>query len=189
MIQPDAYVRRLTFKQREDHQGAKGTAIRNQFGSSPLRAHRWGGSISPNSASISRARSPVADLRKRIFIALSYRRMGKASSGREFFTAPDVLSPMEFLSFSTSLNVFPSLSFLFLFPSSSTYCISRDPTCILLPLRNDLDSTRVLVIRFARGSKDWHASENTWSVGLSSDNRTVARKGHGRLSRKGWRRD
>jgi len=60
------------------------------------------GFISPNSASISRARSPVANLQRRIFIALSYRRMGKASSEREFFIAPDVLSPMEFLFFRLS---------------------------------------------------------------------------------------
>jgi len=40
MIQPDAYVRCLTFKQGEDHQGAKGVAIRNQFGSSAPRGRR-----------------------------------------------------------------------------------------------------------------------------------------------------
>lgn len=44
--------------------------------SAPLRYS----SISPNSPSISRAKSPGTDPRKRIFIALSYRRMGKASS-------------------------------------------------------------------------------------------------------------
>lgn len=119
MTQPGAYVRRLTFKQTR---GLPGRERRRDMKSIWVICHRrLAGSISPNSASISRARSPVAEAATcgreyllRCLIVAS----GKASSGREFFTAPDVLSPMEFLSFSTSFSVPPSLSLLSLFHSS-----------------------------------------------------------------------
>lgn len=63
------------------HRRERRRAIRNQFGSSGSRRRAVCCiSISRNFASISRARSPETDPRKRIFIALSYRRMGKASS-------------------------------------------------------------------------------------------------------------
>lgn len=88
MIQPDAYVRRLTFKQRED-QGAKGAAIRNQFGSSAPRRRRWGGSISPNSASTSRARSQTCGreyLLHCLIVAWEKRAAGENSSPRRTFS-------------------------------------------------------------------------------------------------------
>lgn len=177
MIQLGTYVRRLTFKQRwgPPRRGRRRDtkSIRVICVAPPSRV----GFISPNCASISRARSPVADLQRRIFIALSYRRMGKASSGREFFTVPDVLSPMEFLSFSTFLSI-PRHSLFSSCSSLSTYCISREPICtLLLPVERLGYPTDT---PFGNNAKI-KASENTQSIELSSassDDRIVAQKDH-----------
>lgn len=125
------------------------------------------GSISPNSASISRARSPVAaDPRKRIFIALIVT-WEKRATGENSSPAPDVLSPMEFLSFSTSLSVSSCLSFRPLHPSSYLLYFPRLDLHSSVALRNDSDGMRILVIRFGKNAKTEgpHASENTRSVG------------------------
>lgn len=105
-----------------------------------------GGSIPRKSASISRARSPGTDSRKRIFIALSYRRMGKASNGareREFFTPPDVTRRLDgvplFFDFLRRFPPRPSLFSLSLsrpFPRSLVvfFPVTMSPSAFLLIL-------------------------------------------------------
>lgn len=138
----------LTFNQRE-----KRPAIRNQFGSSAPSAPLCRSSIF-SKLRVYLAREIARNrLRKRIFIALSYRRMGKARSGaKENSSLGRTFSPR----WSSSLFRLPSAfppSLRPLFVRSAIVCRICRRACTLLPRFGKTRTIWTLVIRFGKNAK------------------------------------
>lgn len=144
MIQTGACTHHLTFNQRGKH-----PAIRNQFGSSaPSAPLCCSGSIF-SKLRVYLAREIVRNrpAEENIYCAvLSSHGKSEERREREFFTSSDILSPMEFFSFSTSFGV------SFFFRSLFIRRICRR-TSTLLPRFRKTRTVWTLVIRFGKNAK------------------------------------
>lgn len=173
MIQHRPRARRFALRQREDT-GTKGGCEINSghlLRAAPLQLY-----FSKLPVYLAREIARNRPAEENIYCAvLSSHGKSEQRRERKFFTPPDVPSPMEFLSFSTSFSISPSLFFSrFLFIPSLFCRISRDTCHPLSTLRRDSGRRRRLLYGSTRtpGPEDYVSGG--FAVRLSFGDRTVA---------------